>query len=190
MSTVKLLPLLLLLGPFVAKNQAIYKDKPEMLAKFDGLTLEDLEIGAVTKANGIHSAHVQSSSRGFTSGPDQKWRPASVHSEKVLDLTVAEPLESKAAVEALTAPGVYAYLAEDGSMKHIVVIAAGTAAEIQAADASVALYAALRYDIPADQIALGDGVISVNGDTIVGDVEYVLAAVPVATLDDEEVLDL
>lgn len=180
----KLAVLSLLLIPFVAKNQEIYKDDPEMLAKFEDLTVADLEIGEVSKEDGVHSARISSPTRGFTSRLDQKWRPASVHSDKVLTLTEAEPLESKAAVEALTVPGIYSYLDAAGDIKVVVVIDAETAADQQQSIASFALFEALRYDLPADHIIPGDGVVLVDGDTIAGEVEYVVAAAAVKVLED------
>lgn len=189
MTQAKLAPMILLLGPFVAKNLEIYQGNEEMLASFEDLELSDLIIGPVTKADGVHTAHIKSLTRGFE-GPDQKWRPASVHSDKVFTQTAEEPLESKEAVEALTTPGVYAYLDSEGEIKRIVAIPAATALEMQAAEAAIALNDALCYDLPADQIVLGDGVITVNGDTITGDVEYVLATAPMIVLPEGSIMDL
>lgn len=189
MTQAKLAPLVLLLGPFVTKNQEIYANDPEMLASFDNLELSDLKIGAITKADGVHSAHIDSTTRNFV-GPDQKWRPASVHSDKVFTLTAVEILDNKAAAEDVTTPGVYAYLSEEGETKHIIVVPVGTPVENQSAEAAISLQEALRYDVPVDQIVLGDGVITVNGDTIVGDVEYVVGKAPMIVLPEGAIMDL
>lgn len=192
MSQVKLVTAMLLLAPFVAKNQEIYKDDPRMLAKFDNLTLDDLEIGPVTKVGGVHSAHIKSATRSFQ-GPAQKWRPVSVHSHKVTALTSEEVLEDRAAALGKVDGGVFSYLAEDGETKHIIVLVAGLAEEEVRATAMAALNDALKYDVPDTAILFGDntGTIVIDSDFIVGEIEYVVAQVPVDELkEDDQPLDL
>lgn len=189
MTQAKLNPLILLLGPFVAKNQEIYANDPAMLASFDNLTLDDLKIGQITKVDGVHAAHIDSKTRNFV-GPDQKWRPASVHSDKVFELVSGEILDDKAAVAEITVPGVYTYLSEEGESKHIIVIPNGTGTDDAFGAAVTVLEAALLYDLPNDQFSLGDGVILVNGDTITGEVEYAVAKAAMIVLPEGPIMDL
>lgn len=191
MTQAKLNPLILLLGPFVAKNQEIYANDPEMLASFDNLELSDLKIGQITKVDGVHTAHIDSVTRNFV-GPDQKWLPASVHSDKVFELVTGEILEDKAAVAEVTVPGVYSYLTEAGESKHIIVIPTGTGADDSFAAAVAVLEAALRYDLPNDQFSLGagGGTILVNGDTITGEVEFAVAKAAMIVLPEGPIMDL
>lgn len=191
MSQAKLAAMLLLLTPFVQKNQLIYKDDPRMLAKFDNLGLEDLELGVVTKSGGIHSASIKSVSRAFQ-GPAQKWRPVDVHSDKVITLTSDEVLEDKAAALGQVEGGVFSYLGEDGETKLIVVVPDVEGADV-GEEAVSALIAALKYDVAGSDIALGDGTstIVVSSDFIAGEIEYGVAKAPVDELEeDAEPLDL
>lgn len=191
MAQTKLHPMVLLLGAFVAKNQEIYKDDPAMLASFHGLTLADLSFGPIVKTNGVHSTTITSASRGFE-GPDQKWRPASVHSDHVFTLTSEEPLDNKEAVQALTTPGVFAYLDAEAELKHAVVIAADTAELQHGIQAGIDLLAALNYSVPADQLVVDDaaGTITVDGDTLTGVIEYFVAKTALITLPEGDVMDL
>lgn len=189
MTQAKLNPLILLLAPFVAKNQEIYANDAEMLASFDNLELSDLKIGEITKVDGVHTAHIDSKTRNFV-GPDQKWRPASVHSDKVFELVTGEILEDKSAVAEITVPGVYSYLTEAGESKHIIVIPADTAVTDEFTAAVAVLEAALLYDLPNEQFGLGDGVIVVNGDTITGEVEYATAKAAMIVLPEGPIMDL
>ena len=191
MSQAKLAAMLLLLTPFVQKNQQIYKDDPRMLAKFDNLGLEDLELGVITKSGGIHSASIKSTSRAFQ-GPAQKWRPVDVHSDKVITLTSDEVLEDKTAALGQVEGGVFSYLGEDGETKLIVVVPDVEGADV-GEEAVSALIAALKYDVAGSDIALGDGTstIVVSSDFIAGEIEYGVAKAPVDELEeDAEPLDL
>lgn len=191
MAQTKLKPMILLLGAFVAKNQEIYKDDSAMLANFSGLTLDDLKFGPITKADGVHTATISSPTRGFE-GPGQQWRPASIHSDKVFTLKAEEPLDNKAAVEALSEAGVYSYLDEAGELKHIVVLAPGVEEAEIPVRAGMELMDALNYDIPAEQLVVNDeaSTITVNGDTLVGVVEYVVGKPPMITLPEGSIMDL
>lgn len=189
MTQAKLAPMILLLGPFVEKNLDIYQDDEVMLASFADLSLSDLIIGPVTKVDGVHSAHIKSITRGFE-GPDQKWRPASVHSDKVFTLTSEEPLENKAAAQAVSTPGVYAYMDDEGEVKHIVVVDSDAGEEQHGVQASIALYEALLYDVAVDDILIGEGSITVDGDTITGVVEYVTSLPPMIVLPEGSIMEL
>lgn len=172
----KLAAMLPLLGPFTAKCLEAYKDQPTELVHFQGLALTDLQIGTVTRAAGVHTADINSTSRNFT-GPKQTWKPASVHSETAFTLTTEEPLEDKAAVEALTVPGVYSYMDDAAAMKYIIVLPTHTVSGDQLTAAKTAAKDALNYDLPAGQFVAGAaGHVLVSGDAIYGEVEYVLAA--------------
>jgi hypothetical protein len=182
-------PLSLLLGPFVQKNQQLYKADKEMLKSFEGLTLEDLQITNIQhQADGVRTANIDSQGRNFT-GPDQTWKSANVNSPKVLTLTDSETLADTDAAQAKQEPGVY-LVGEGADAKAVVVIAEGTAEAQQADAATAVLIDALKYDIPADQITATDGTIIVEGDTIYGEVDYVVAKAPVAELQPGEPMDL
>lgn len=172
----KLAALLPLLGPFTNKCLEAYKDQPAELVHFQGLTLNDLQIGTVTRAAGIHTADINSATRNFR-GPKQTWKPATVHSETAFTLTAEEPLDDKAAVEALTTPGVYSYMDDTSALKYIIVLPTHTASGDQLGAAKTAAQAALNYDLPAGQFIAGTAShVLVSGDAIYGEVEYILAA--------------
>ena len=173
---VKLAALLPLLGPFTAKCLDAYKDQPAELVHFQGLKLEDLQIGTVTRAAGVHTADINSTTRNFR-GPKQTWKPATVHSETAFSLVTEEPLDDKAAVIALTVPGVYSYMDDQAAMKYIAVLPTHTAEGDKLAAAKTMIQDALQYDLPANQFVAGAAShVLVSGDAIYGEVEYILAA--------------
>lgn len=173
---IKLAAMLPLLGPFTAKCLAAYAGQQEELPRFQDLKLSDLVIGTVTRAGGIHTADIHSTTRNFT-GPAQTWKPASVHSETTFKLVSEEPLDDKAAVEAVKVPGVYSYMTGEGALQYIAVLPAGTASGAQLGAAKTMVQDALNYDLPAKQFVAGAaGHVLVSGDAIYGEVEYILAA--------------
>jgi len=181
-------PLSLLLKPFVNKNKELYKNDADMLKSFDGLTLDDLQITNIQHgSNGARTASIDSTTKNF-SGPDQKWQSCSVHSKKVLELTSATALGDKAEAQAQE-PGVYVY-GTDADAKYVVVISEGTAEEQQPDIATGVLLNALKFDIPAEQITATDGTIIVEGDTIYGEVEYVVAKAAPTVLQAGDEMDL
>ena len=190
----KIAPLSLLLGPFVAKNQEIYKDDPRMLAKFDDLKAEDLVIGEVSKNDGLHSASIKSPTRGFE-GPAQKWRPVSVHSDKVVTLTSDEVFESKEAAQDMGDSGIFSYLTETGDTKLIIVISDAVGPNDVARTALNVLHQALRYDVVEDVShtlpkAGQPGSIQIDNHFIVGEIEFVLGKPPADELEEGEPMEL
>lgn len=186
----KLAAMLPLLGPFTAKCLAAYADQPEELAHFTGLTLTDLQIGTVARANGVHTADINSTSRNFL-GPNQSWKPANVHSETAFSLVTAEPLDDKAAVELLTVPGMYSYMDAEAAMKYIAVLPTHTEVADQLASATAMVKEALQYELPAEQFIAGTaGTVLVSGDAVYGEVEYILAAEDAVVVPEGEPMDL
>lgn len=186
MSQTKLPALTLLLTAFVLKNQEIYKDDPAKLASFYGLTLDDLTVSEITKVDGVHSATIESRTRNFE-GPDQKWRPVALQTDNLFTLAEEAVLENKAAAEAKTVPGVYGYLDTEGEIKYVVLVAAG---EELAARATALLVEALKYEIPSDHITAGETTLVVDGDTIVGEIEFLVSAPAPIVLPEGPIMDL
>lgn len=191
----KIAPLSLLLGPFVAKNQEIYKDDPRMLAKFDDLKLEDLEIGQVTKEDGLHSASIKSTTRGFE-GPAQKWRPVNINSDKVMILTSDEIFESKEAAVAMVDGGVFSYLTAEGDSKVVIVLPSTLSRNTTVSTAGFMLVEASRFSIEAsavDHVWLPEdeaGTLRIDDAFIVGEIEFVLGKALVDELEEGEPMEL
>lgn len=191
----KIAPLSLLLGPFVAKNQEIYKDDPRMLAKFDDLKLEDLEIGQVTKEAGLHSASIKSATRGFE-GPAQKWRPVNINSDKVMILTSDEIFESKEAAVAMVDGGVFSYLTAEGDSKVVIVLPSTLSRNTIVSTAGFMLVEASRFSIEAsavDHVWLPEdeaGTLHIDDTFIVGEIEFVLGKALVDELEEGEPMEL
>lgn len=187
----KLAPMTPLLGPFMAKCQEIYKDSPATLARFTDLTLDDLVIGKVTRAAGVHTADINSTTRSFK-GPKQSWKPATVHSETAFALVTEEALDDKAAVAAIKVPGMYSYMDADSAIKYIAVLPSDTAAGADQLTAAIAMVKeGLQYSLPANQFIAGTaGNVLVNGDAILGEVEYVLAAVETVVIPEGQSMQL
>lgn len=173
----KLAAMLPLLGPFTAKCLAAYASQPAELGHFQNLTLADLQIGTVTRAAGVHTADINSTTRNFR-GPKQTWKPATVHSETAFSLVTEEALDDKAAVALVTVPGVYAYMDAEAALKYIAVLPTHTATGAPSLAAAIAMVKdALQYDLPAGQFIAGTAShVLVNGDAVYGEVEYILAA--------------
>jgi len=159
---------------FLAFNLDRYENDPAALAKFTGLTEQDVVITDITEisqpVDGSRRASVASSSRKF-SGVEQDWTPADA--EKTIKLynliNDGAPLAGASALQEQTIPGVYSYTAGPDTLAGVVIGFDVPEGGEESAVQDV-LIAALKYTPGAITVGAGQGFAVLAGDTFNGDV--------------------
>ncbi|EJI5696471.1 hypothetical protein NFI00_000174 [Salmonella enterica] len=147
----------LFLDKFIEVNKQKYADEPEVLALLEGLTLADVVFDSIeideSLGEGGRIASFHSPSRKFNA-PKQQWLCSTLQGKNVVTFTDATVFDDKAAVKALTTPGIY--LHKTGETTAVSVLTAEDVADVATASQNViaALTGAANYELKVADLLL------------------------------------
>lgn len=147
----------LFLDKFIEVNKQKYANEPEVLALLEGLTLADVVFDSIdideSLGEGGRIASFHSPSRKFKA-PKQQWLCSTLQGKNVVTFTDATVFDDKAAVKALTVPGIYLHKADDATA--VSVLTAEDVADVATASQNViaALTGAANYELKAADLLL------------------------------------
>lgn len=147
----------LFLDKFIEVNKQKYADEPEVLALLEGLTLADVVFDSIeideSLGEGGRIASFHSPSRKFNA-PQQQWLCSTLQGKNVVTFTDAKVFDDKAAVKALTAPGIYLHKAGDATA--VSVLTAEDVADVATATQNIiaALTGAANYELKVEDLLI------------------------------------